>query len=97
MMTGNRGLPPFLSSSFALDARTAQQRLQECATSDGNIFGELLDTVQMATMGQITSALYQVVGHYRRSMWIKPPIWPFMIYCYSFLQGGKDNVYNNPI
>jgi isobutyryl-CoA mutase len=50
------------------DARAALQRLQECATSGGNIFGELLDTVQVATMGQITSALYRVAGHYRRSM-----------------------------
>lgn len=46
----------------------ALQRLKEVAISDGNIFEELLNTVQSATMGQITSVLYSIGGKYRRGM-----------------------------
>ena len=47
---------------------TALQRLQQVALSDGNIFRELIETVRVASLGQITHALYQVGGRYRRNM-----------------------------
>ncbi|MCC6574775.1 MAG: methylmalonyl-CoA mutase family protein [Planctomycetes bacterium] len=34
----------------------------------GNIFNELMDTVQHCSLGQISAALYEVGGQYRRSM-----------------------------
>ncbi|MGY3718544.1 fused isobutyryl-CoA mutase/GTPase IcmF [Sutcliffiella cohnii] len=46
----------------------ALQKLQQTAISGGNIFEELMETVKVASLGQITNALYQVGGQYRRNM-----------------------------
>lgn len=46
----------------------ALKRLQEVALSGGNIFEELMETVKVASLGQITKALYEVGGQYRRNM-----------------------------
>ena len=46
----------------------ALRTLQETAVSGGNIFDELLRTVESCSLGQITHALYEVGGRYRRSM-----------------------------
>lgn len=42
--------------------------LKETAMSGGNIFAELMETVKVASLGQITRALYEVGGQYRRNM-----------------------------
>ncbi|WP_338453400.1 methylmalonyl-CoA mutase family protein [Niallia oryzisoli] len=47
---------------------TALERLKETAVSGGNIFNELMETVKVASLGQITRALYEVGGQYRRNM-----------------------------
>ncbi|MEP7257947.1 MAG: methylmalonyl-CoA mutase family protein [Flavitalea sp.] len=44
------------------------QRLQEAAAANKNIFEELMDTVKYCSLGQITHALYDVGGQYRRNM-----------------------------
>jgi methylmalonyl-CoA mutase len=44
------------------------ERLKETALSGGNIFAELMETVRVASLGQITKALYEVGGKYRRNM-----------------------------
>jgi methylmalonyl-CoA mutase len=49
-------------------APQALQRLQAVAASGGNVFGELLESVQVCSLGQITRALYEVGGQYRRHM-----------------------------
>jgi methylmalonyl-CoA mutase len=55
-------------------ARNAERRpavlgqLQEVAASGGNVFGELMEAVKVASLGSISRALYQVGGQYRRSM-----------------------------
>lgn len=46
----------------------ALTNLKQVAVSGGNIFEELLETVKVASLGQITGALYQVGGQYRRNM-----------------------------
>ncbi len=46
----------------------ALNKLRNVALSGGNIFEELLNTVEYATMGQITEVLYEVGGKYRRGM-----------------------------
>ena len=46
----------------------ALARLQSVATSDGNVFAELLDTVNVATVGQVTHALQEVWGRFRPSI-----------------------------
>ncbi|MDI7740917.1 methylmalonyl-CoA mutase family protein [Lysinibacillus fusiformis] len=43
-------------------------KLKEVALTGGNIFEQLMETVQVASLGQITRALYEVGGQYRRNM-----------------------------
>ncbi|MBS7530574.1 methylmalonyl-CoA mutase family protein [Hazenella sp. IB182353] len=43
-------------------------QLQEVAQANGNIFAALMETVRYASLGQITHALYEVGGQYRRNM-----------------------------
>lgn len=46
----------------------ALSRLKKVAVSGGNIFAELMETTKVASLGQITHALYEVGGQYRRNM-----------------------------
>lgn len=46
----------------------ALKRLQEKAIKNENIFEELLEAVKYCSLGQITNALYEVGGQYRRNM-----------------------------
>ncbi|MGB2992682.1 MAG: methylmalonyl-CoA mutase family protein, partial [Paenisporosarcina sp.] len=50
------------------ESAVALKRLKEVAVSGGNIFEQLMDTVKVASLGQITNALYEVGGQYRRNM-----------------------------
>jgi isobutyryl-CoA mutase len=50
------------------ETEAALQRLKDVAQSGGNIFAELMETVKVASLGQITNALYEVGGQYRRNM-----------------------------
>ena len=43
-------------------------RLKDVAVHNGNIFEELMETVKYCSLGQITHALYEVGGQYRRNM-----------------------------
>ena len=52
----------------AEQAPAALKRLQKVALDGGNIFAELMDTVRVCSLGQITQALYDVGGKYRRGM-----------------------------
>ncbi|UCD78277.1 MAG: methylmalonyl-CoA mutase family protein [Desulfobacterales bacterium] len=52
----------------AQQAPAALKRLQNVALSGDNIFAELMDTVRVCSLGQITQALYDVGGKYRRNM-----------------------------
>ena len=46
----------------------ALKRLQQTAINNGNLFEELMETVKVCSLGQITHALYEVGGQYRRNM-----------------------------
>ncbi len=52
----------------AAEAPAALARLKAVALAGGNVFEELLSTVQHCSLGQITQALYEVGGAYRRNM-----------------------------
>jgi methylmalonyl-CoA mutase len=58
----------------AFQARHAQHsgealaRLQKVAASGGNVFAELMESVKVCSLGQISHALYDVGGQYRRNM-----------------------------
>ena len=49
-------------------APAALERLQNAALSGDNIFAELMNTVRSCSLGQISQALYDVGGQYRRNM-----------------------------
>ena len=49
-------------------APEALRRLKKTALSDGNLFAEMMNTVRCCTLGQITQALFEVGGKYRRNM-----------------------------
>jgi methylmalonyl-CoA mutase len=50
------------------DGVEALARLQATARSRGNVFEELMHTVKSNSLGQISAALYEVGGEYRRNM-----------------------------
>ncbi|MCU0577018.1 MAG: methylmalonyl-CoA mutase family protein, partial [Desulfobacterota bacterium] len=52
----------------ARQAEAALGRLKDTALTGGNIFAELMETVRVASLGQISRALYEVGGRYRRNM-----------------------------
>jgi methylmalonyl-CoA mutase len=43
-------------------------RLQQAVIANGNVFEVLMDAVRCCSLGQITAALFEVGGQYRRSM-----------------------------
>ena len=43
-------------------------RLKQAAINHDNLFAELMETVKYCSLGQITNALYEVGGQYRRNM-----------------------------
>jgi methylmalonyl-CoA mutase len=49
-------------------SQKALKDLQNVAITNGNIFDELMETVKYCSLGQISNALYQVGGQYRRNM-----------------------------
>ncbi|MDX1454284.1 MAG: methylmalonyl-CoA mutase family protein [Gammaproteobacteria bacterium] len=46
----------------------ALKDLKDAAASGGNVFAELMEAVKVCTLGQISQALYEVGGRYRRNM-----------------------------
>jgi methylmalonyl-CoA mutase len=46
----------------------ALQKLQAVARERGNVFAELMETVKSNSLGQVSGALYDVGGEYRRNM-----------------------------
>ena len=49
-------------------SEAALDRLQTAAREGGNVFHELMETVKVCSLGQITQALFDVGGEYRRNM-----------------------------
>ena len=49
-------------------APAALKRLQEVVMANGNVFAELMNAVRTCSLGQITQALFEVGGQYRRNM-----------------------------
>jgi methylmalonyl-CoA mutase len=52
----------------AKDAPAALERLKQTVIANGNVFAELMNAVRVCSLGQITNALFEVGGQYRRSM-----------------------------
>jgi len=49
-------------------APAALARLRQTVIDNGNVFAELVNAVRVCSLGQITDALFEVGGQYRRSM-----------------------------
>jgi len=52
----------------AAEAPRQLQRLQQAVIENRNVFEVLMDAVRVCSLGQITAALFEVGGQYRRSM-----------------------------
>lgn len=50
------------------EASAALKNLKQTAISNGNIFGSLMEAAKVCSLGQMSQALYQVGGQYRRNM-----------------------------
>ena len=63
-----------ISNLSALQARNKEeaqhylQQLQKAALENKNLFDVLIETVKYCSLGQITNALFEVGGQYRRNM-----------------------------
>ena len=44
------------------------RRLQQAVMDNGNVFEVLMEAVRVCSLGQVTSALFEVGGQYRRNM-----------------------------
>jgi len=54
--------------NHADESADALARLQSVARKRGNVFAELMETVKSSSLGQVSAALYDVGGEYRRNM-----------------------------
>ncbi|MEJ5990962.1 fused isobutyryl-CoA mutase/GTPase IcmF [Ramlibacter sp. PS3R-8] len=52
----------------AAQAPAMLKKLQQAVMDNGNVFEVLMDAVRVCSLGQITSALFEVGGQYRRNM-----------------------------
>jgi methylmalonyl-CoA mutase len=52
----------------AKDAPAMLERLKQAVIANANVFAVLMDAVRVCSLGQITHALFEVGGQYRRSM-----------------------------
>ncbi len=52
----------------AREAPATLRRLQDAVIANGNVFEVLIDAVRVCSLGQITGALFEVGGQYRRNM-----------------------------
>ncbi|MGQ2979652.1 MAG: fused isobutyryl-CoA mutase/GTPase IcmF [Polaromonas sp.] len=52
----------------AAESPAMLKRLQQAVIDNGNVFEVLMDAVRVCSLGQITNALFEVGGQYRRNM-----------------------------
>ena len=52
----------------AAEAPAMLKKLQQAVIDNANVFEVLMDAVRVCSLGQITSALFEVGGQYRRNM-----------------------------
>ncbi len=57
-----------LHKTYQKEAGKLLKKLQETALENNNIFENLMETTKYCSIGQITSALFEVGGQYRRNM-----------------------------
>jgi methylmalonyl-CoA mutase len=55
-------------SGHAAESAAMLQRLRAAVMAEANVFEVLMDAVRVCSLGQITNALFEVGGQYRRNM-----------------------------
>ncbi|MCW5623826.1 MAG: methylmalonyl-CoA mutase family protein [Burkholderiales bacterium] len=55
-------------ADHAAESAAMQERLKQAVIANDNVFAVLMDAVRCCSLGQITSALFEVGGQYRRNM-----------------------------
>jgi methylmalonyl-CoA mutase len=55
-------------AAHADESAEALARVREAAIGNGNIFAELVEAVRCCSLGEISDALFEVGGQYRRNM-----------------------------
>ncbi|HEX6635881.1 MAG TPA: hypothetical protein VF038_18085, partial [Usitatibacter sp.] len=55
-------------SRHAAEAPAMLERLRQAVMRDENVFAVLMDAVRVCSLGQVTQALFEVGGRYRRNM-----------------------------
>ena len=61
-------ITPILPPDWDAATEEALNALKLSAREGGNLFEALMETVQVCSLGQITEALFEVGGQYRRNM-----------------------------
>jgi methylmalonyl-CoA mutase len=57
-----------LHSAHEAETDAALKRVQEMAVNQDNLFAELMTAVKFCSLGQLTEAMFEVGGAYRRNM-----------------------------
>jgi isobutyryl-CoA mutase len=57
-----------VQARFTEEGAAALKKLQDAALHNGNVFEELMNTTKYCTLFQISRALFEVGGQYRRNM-----------------------------
>lgn len=57
-----------LNARFEKEAEQSLDRLQDAAIKNQNLFAELMEATKFCSLGQITNAMFEVGGQYRRNM-----------------------------
>jgi methylmalonyl-CoA mutase len=55
-------------AKYAKESPAMLARLQQAVIRNDNVFEVLMDAVRVCSLGQITNALFEVGGQYRRNM-----------------------------
>ncbi len=56
------------NKSHDKDSKRVLERVKEAAINDGNIFAELVEAARYCSLGELSNALFEVGGQYRRNM-----------------------------
>jgi methylmalonyl-CoA mutase len=57
-----------LNERFEKEAKESLDKLQKAAIKNDNLFAELMEATKFCSLGQITKAMFEVGGQYRRNM-----------------------------
>ena len=57
-----------LHKTYSEESKAGIEKLKTASTKNQNIFEALMEATKYCSIGQITSALFEVGGQYRRNM-----------------------------